>query len=90
MAGARMRWSNCDIEGGRQIRQGRMPEAMSGGSICLRRCISGGAFCRPSLPSLSRRLLGTPIYFLIQPGVLIFGYASMNHPRLCVYRPPDS
>ena len=44
------------------------------------------------LPRLRLRLrrYRAPYHFHALPGVLIFGYASMNHPRLCVCRPPDS
>ena len=44
------------------------------------------------LPRLRLRLrrYRAPYHFHALPGVLIFGYASMNHPRLFVCRPPDS
>ena len=46
--------------------------------------------CRPSASSAAPQAYRAPYHFHALPGVLIFGYASMNHPRLCVCHPPDS
>ena len=57
--------------------------------------MASGLRPRPYLPAFrvfgcASGATGLHIIFHALPGVLIFGYASMNHPRLFVCRPPDS